>query len=78
MSWMEYLCYLKYCINIAFINEVSDYKDDPYINTLAKQNAIDMHKTGAYVVIIVIFIVTARLLAAAALYYNRKIIQWNL
>jgi ABC-type multidrug transport system permease subunit len=78
MAWMEYLCYLKYCINIAFINEVYKFENEPHVVTLATQNFIDMKKTGAYVVIIVIFIIGARLLAAIALYYSRKIIAWKI
>jgi len=78
LAWMEYLCYLKYCINIAFINEVEAYKDNEYIKNLASQNFIDMNKTGAYASIICIFIIGSRVLAAIALYYNRKVINWNL
>jgi hypothetical protein len=78
LSWMEYLCYLKYCINVALINETASLKDYPEIQDLASQNYIDIDKTGTYVSIICIFIAGSRLLAAIALHYNRKIISWNL
>ena len=78
LAWMEYLCYLKYCINVAVINETASLQDYAQIKDLASQNYISLDKTGTYVSIICIFIVGARLLAAMALHYNRKIISWNL
>jgi hypothetical protein len=78
LSWMEYLCYLKYCINVAVINETASLKDYPQIQDLTSQNYISIDKTGTYVSIICIFIVGSRSLAAIALHYNRKIISWNL
>jgi ABC-type multidrug transport system permease subunit len=78
LAWMEYLCYLKYCINVAVINETDSLQPYQQIQDLASQNYISLDKTGTYVSIICIFIVGARLLAAIALHYNRKIISWNL
>ena len=78
LAWMEYLCYLKYCINVAVINETSSLQENQQIKDLASQNYISLDKSGTYVSIICIFIVGARLLAAIALHYNKKIISWNL
>jgi ABC-type multidrug transport system permease subunit len=75
LNWMEYLCYLKYCINIAFLVEMQQYLSmNPVpeaVQSLADQNSIDREQITLYVGIVIVIIVLCRLVAALALYRYR-------
>jgi ABC-type multidrug transport system ATPase subunit len=82
LNWLEYLCYLKYCLNLAFLIECDDYLHmNPVpaeISKLANQNSINEDKTRLYVSIVVLIIVGCRLIAAFALWRFRAVRQSNL
>ena len=76
LRWMEYLCYLKYCINLAFLIEVDPYmKMTPVptpVQNLADQNSINPDNVGPYVSLVVLIIVGCRMMAAFAIVFFRK------
>ena len=72
LQWMEYLCYLKYCINIAFLNETYQYKDSQLIRELAYQNSIDEDKWSAYISVVCLAALAARIIAAFGINYARR------
>ena len=75
LKWMEYLCYLKYCINLGFLVEAEQYMSMNPVPTpiqfLADQNSIKSVNISTYVWLIVFITVGCRLLALFALYYYR-------
>lgn len=76
LNWLEYMCYLKYCINIAFLIECKDYLDlapnvPAAIEAIEVQNSINRDQIRLYVSIVVIITVACRLVAAVALYRFR-------
>ena len=76
-NWLEYLCYLKYCLNLAFLAECEDFlqmtPQPPEIVVLADQNSVNSAQTNLYVAIVVVIIVGCRLIAAFALWRFRSI-----
>lgn len=79
LNWLEYLCYLKYCLNLAFLAECKDFFDmDPTpseITRLIDQNSINDNQRKLYVGIVVIIIVGCRLISAFALWRFRSVKQ---
>jgi ABC-type multidrug transport system ATPase subunit len=77
LNWLEYLCYLKYCLNLAFLAECKDFLDlNPVpseIARLAEQNSISSDKTQLYVGIVLVTILGCRLISAFALWRFRTV-----
>lgn len=71
LNWMEYLCYLKYCINLAFLIELQIDPVPDSIQAIADQNSINPEQTGLYISIVAVIILGCRILAAIALYRYR-------
>ena len=78
IDWMEYLCFLKYCINIAFLIEVEMY-DSELLKPIETQNNIDPDKTIVYIFTTLAISLLCRIGAVLALLYYRnrgKITNW--
>jgi ABC-type multidrug transport system ATPase subunit len=77
LNWLEYACYLKYSLNLAFLIECGDYLDmtpvPSEIARLADQNSISQGKTRLYAGIVVMIIVGCRLIAGFALWRSRAV-----
>lgn len=78
MNWMEFLCYIKYAVNLAFINETEQFRNSIYIVNLANQNLIDTDNNAwVYALLLVAFVVGVRVIAASLLIYrkNKRVTQ---
>ena len=71
LNWMEYLCFLKCCINLAFLVEMKEYLNMEHvphaIQFIADQNSIHKEQTWLYLSIVVIIILGCRIVAAVVL-----------
>ena len=80
LNWLEYLCYLKYCLNLAFLVECQEYIDmtpEPAeISRIADQNSINSDKTRLYMGIVLVIIFACRFISAFALWRFRTI-RWK-
>ena len=76
ISWMERLCYLKYCINIAFLVEMKQYLDEGSvpapISDLEFRNSIDEDNKLVYILVTICISILSRIGAVVALFYYRK------
>jgi ABC-type multidrug transport system ATPase subunit len=76
LNWLEYLCYLKYCLNLAFLVECDEYllmePEPAEIAQIANQNSINYSQTRLYVGIVVMIILGCRLISAFALWRFRN------
>ncbi len=70
MRWLQYICSLKWGMNILLLNE---FNDTPYGSMLLKSNGITTEDTWIYVVVLLGIFVGFRILAMIAL--NRKAIR---
>jgi ABC-type multidrug transport system ATPase subunit len=73
MNWMEFLCYIKYAVNLAFVNETQRFRNSIYIVHLANQNLINTdNHAWVYAMLLVAFVVGVRVIAASLLIYRKN------